>query len=281
MAAPYKVINDEYKGVHFKFNKDVNSLTSEEISLLHDDFEFMLSNGSVRSIWVSIPEGTDWSRTGSILGTYFHTGIKNGKLSGMIHDLQENPPLYRFWSWKGDPADCKIPHDSRINIGATALLHDPVEDKICLVCPRRRSRYLNFPGGSMEAKRDQWSFVQTAKREASEELGINFYLLSSSIRSSSVIGIMEFPCNLYAGAINTIVYLEVPSLSASVHLMPDVREIEFADWYDVSEVIESRGSYHGKIISREITETLKAIQSGNKGLKISSQNSSWRTLFSA
>lgn len=259
-------IDLQYKGFYINIANAHNLVESiNDLCKVHLLVKGALEQDDVRTVWVSIEEGFDWSECGKILNGHFHTGLRDGKLSGMVVDRQSTPHSYKFWLWKGNPDDCRIPPGCNMNVGATALLLDRKYDKVALVCPNDRAKFFNFPGGNLDFFKDNWLIESTAFRESCEELGIPEDALRSHITSQLMVAMMAFPDNSFAGAINITICFFVAGLSKyQPHL--DDEEIESGAWFDVDEILACDGTFKGKTISKSIITSIEAAMAG-KGFR--------------
>jgi hypothetical protein len=230
----------------------------------------------VKTLWVSVPVPFTWRDISLILPDYFHVGELDDKLSGVVVDYHKSPFQHKFWYWKGLPKDCSIPPGANMNIGATALLLDRKHNKVCLVSPSIRASFYNFPGGNLDWD-DKWSFVRAAKREGWEEVGFTEEEFDKHVQDSFITGIMSFPKNQLAGAMNITVCFYVDGLS-EIPTKLDKREINTGGWKDVGEVLACDGVKDAKIDEKlagsSITASLKAALSG-KGLKEVEKGKVW------
>lgn len=232
---------------------------------LHQVLNERYFDTKIRTIWVSVAEPFTWSEIEKILPEYFHMGIIDDRISGMVVDYQSKQRKYKFWYWKGLPEKCHIPPGANINCGATALLLDRKNHKVCLVAPSDRSRFFNYPGGNMDLN-DKWSFINTAKREACEEMGFTREDFDKHMTKSFIAGILCFPNNQLAGAINITVCFYVDGLS-EIETNFDKREITIGGWMDIGDVLSCDGvkeaQINGKFVGSTITASLKSALSGN------------------
>lgn len=263
-------IDCQYGGYYINVpNTEALIANQEELKKVHDLVDYAINSDFVKTAWISLDEGFNWTDCGKIFNGHFYTGIRNGKLSGLIVDRQSIPHSYKFWLWKNDPKDCRIPPGCNMNIGGTALLLDKKNNKVCLVCPNDRAQFFNFPGGNLDFYKDNWLIELTAFRETCEELGIENDILKKHITSQSMVALMSFPGNSFAGAINVTICFFVDGLS-DFKIKLEESEIESGLWIDIDEVLTCNGNIRNKTISNSIILSIKAALDGKGFVNVDS-----------
>lgn len=132
-----------------------------------------------------------------------------------------------------DPAG-RIPRGGNADLGATALVVDPLAGAVLTVTNARNGR-LQYPGGRADQGE---SFAETAAREAWEEAGIRL-----DPAQGVLVAVQRFPKNQFVPGVNPVVRWLLPGASddgpGTLHgvlLRPDGKEIAAAQWTPIGDL---------------------------------------------
>jgi 8-oxo-dGTP pyrophosphatase MutT (NUDIX family) len=247
---------DPFGGFHVNFlNLEIAKQFSNHI---RSKIEWVRQLGQFKSLWFNFTIPFHFRDALHILPDDLAISENQGNI---INDIQQKPNQTRIWMWLDKNNTCVIPPGATHNIGATALLIDPREQKVMLCVPKTRQNSYNLPGGNYDSSIDT-NPLSTAIREAQEEIGFT-PSLSSNLASSGLLdnarlmGVMEFPKNQFAPAINQIWAFFVDGLS-DWKFQPCSQEIVLAEWFPFDTVMNCNGTLNGRKVGEEIRHSLAA-----------------------
>jgi len=208
------VVNDKWGSRHFTILREPGAVEADAIRLSIQVSQEYVRMGDVKAVYLNWP-----TQLGVLTAGMLSSLVPADYPVDVIRDEQENMTRIVL-----GPAS--IPRGGNCDLGATALVIDPLHNQV-LVATNALNGRLRFPGGRCDARE---SFIQTAAREAHEEVGA---ILDPA--EGSIVSLQSFPTNQFVPGVNAVVRWYVDKNSTLMELHADGVEVSAVTWMSIDE----------------------------------------------
>ncbi len=212
---------DKFKNVHLTLKRSPKCpVDCDMICMTLQKMQADKRKGKVNAVYLNIPFSLDFDL--KMLGSIVPTGFPISP----VRDTQKG--MMRFLD-----APSSVPTGGNVDLGATAIVWDPLAKKVLTVTDRRSGR-VQYPGGRWDPEDD--NAVNAARRECLEEANYTIPV-EAEFR---VLGIQYFPVNQAVPGYNLVFLFQIPG--AAEQSASTIRgdgaggETSSADWRSLEEV---------------------------------------------